>query len=123
MKLTFDSSQISLETILEIFWALHDPTSLNRQGADEGVEYRSIILYSDEAQKKRIIASRDEVGQPLWPRPIVTEIKQLDTFFPAETEHQDYFNKHPEQAYCQIIINPKVAKLKRKFNYLLTELA
>ena len=121
VKVVFDTTVIGLETILEVFWALHNPTTLNQQGADIGVEYRSIILYSSPEQKQIVLRSLKEVGQPLWPNPIVTEIKPLDVFWPAEEEHQDYFKKHPYQAYCMIIINPKVTKLKKKFTHLLSE--
>lgn len=119
VKVDFDTSQIDLDTILGIFWALHNPTTPNQQGADIGPAYRSIILYSDEKQKQIAKGSKDKVGQPLWEKPIVTEIKPLEKFWPAEKEHQNYFNNHPEQAYCQIVINPKLAKLKQKFVHLL----
>ena len=119
VKVEYDPKQISLDIILEIFWALHNPTTPNQQGADIGVEYRSMILYNSDTQKKLAEQSLKEVGQPLWDKPIVTEIKPLDIFYPAEEEHQDYFAKHPYQAYCQIVINPKVSKLKNKFAHLL----
>lgn len=119
VKIEFDPDQIELKTILDIFWALHNPTTLNQQGADIGVEYRSIILYQSTEQKETIKKSLREVGQPLWDDAVVTEIKPLTTFWPAEEEQQDFFNKHPEAAYCQIVINPKVAKLKKKFSDLL----
>ena len=119
VKVDFNTDEITLETILSIFWALHDPTTFNQQGADIGPEYRSIILYTTPQQKEIIEASLKNIGQPLWNKPIVTEIKKLDTFWAAEKEHQNYFKNHPEQAYCQIIINPKVTKLKQKFAHLL----
>lgn len=119
VQVTFDPSLITLQTILEIFWAMHDPTTLNQQGNDVGVEYRSIILYNSPAQQEEVQQSIESTAKSLWTKPIVTEIKQLDTFWPAEDEHQDYFNKNPEQGYCQIIINPKVVKLKKKFANLL----
>lgn len=121
VQVTFDPKVIKLETILKIFWAMHDPTTLNQQGNDIGVEYRSIILYSREAQLQTIKHSIDTTAKELWQKPLTTEIKPLETFWPAEEEHQDYFNKHPEQGYCQIIINPKVAKFKRQFAPLLRE--
>ena len=100
---------------------MHDPTTRNQQGNDIGVEYRSIILYSDKAQKEVVEKSAETVAKRLWQKPITTEIKQLDVFWPAEDYHQDWFNKHPEQAYCQVIINPKVVKLKKKFSSLFKE--
>ncbi len=119
VKVSFNTEYVTLETILSIFWALHDPTTLNQQGADIGPEYRSIILYSSPEQKVTAENSLSQIGQPLWDKPIVTEIKQLGEFWPAEAEQQNYFDTHPEQAYCQIIINPKVTKLKQKFAHLL----
>lgn len=119
VKIEFDPAIISLETILEIFWTLHDPTTLNRQGNDVGAQYRSIIFYSSEAQLTAINKTVETTAQKLWSNPLTTEIKPLDIFWPAEPEHQNYFNSHPEQAYCQIIINPKVSKLKKKFAHLL----
>ena len=121
VRVEFDPSEISLKTILTIFWTLHDPTTQNQQGADIGPEYRSIILYSNSTQKKIIDDTLQSVAQPLWPKPIVTEIKPLEVFWPAEEEHQDYFNKNPERAYCTIVINPKVSKLKKKFADLLID--
>jgi peptide-methionine (S)-S-oxide reductase len=119
VQVTFDPTIITLQTILQIFWTMHDPTTLNQQGYDVGVEYRSIILYSTIAQQKEVEKSIEATAEELWSKPIVTEVKQLGAFWPAEEEHQDYFNKNPEQGYCQIIINPKVAKLKKKFSDLL----
>lgn len=120
VKIVFDPAAISLETILQIFWTIHNPTTLNQQGADVGTQYRSAIYYKSEAQKKLVEKSLHEDAQPNWQNKIVTEIKKLDTFYPAEDYHQNYFNNHPEAAYCQIVINPKIAKLKQKFaQYLL----
>lgn len=99
---------------------MHDPTTRNQQGHDIGVEYRSIILYKSETQKQVIEDSLEKTAKKLWSKPITIEIKPLDVFWPAEEEHQDYFNKNPEQGYCQIIINPKLAKFKRKFSDLIS---
>ncbi len=118
VKVTFDSEVISLKTVLDIFWTMHDPTTPNQQGNDIGVEYRSIILYQ-ENQLPIIEKSIKTTAEGVWGKRVTTEIKPLETFYSAEEEHQDYFNKHPERAYCQIIINPKVMKLKRKFHELL----
>ena len=98
---------------------MHDPTTPNQQGADIGVEYRSIILYSSSQQLDIIEKSLKTTAEKLWSSRITTEIKPLDVFYPAEPEQQDYFNKHPEQAYCQIVINPKLAKLKKDFAKIL----
>jgi peptide-methionine (S)-S-oxide reductase len=114
VQITFDDSIISYTDILDIFWAIHDPTTLNRQGPDSGIQYRSIILYSGERQKAEAEASKAE-AQKVWDNPIVTDIKPLEKFYPAEEEHQNFFQKHPEQAYCQVIINPKLQKLRAKF--------
>lgn len=114
VKIDFDSNAISLKDILNIFWAMHDPTTLNRQGHDKGSQYRSIILYSNQDQKNSIEASLD-TASTLWDDPIVTEVVELKKFYPAEEEHQNYFQKHPEMAYCQVIINPKLAKLRSEF--------
>lgn len=119
VQVVFNPAEISLGTILDIFWAMHDPTTRNKQMFDEGPEYRSIILYGSDAQKKAIDDSIERTAKKLWSKPLTTEIEQLDTFWPAEDFHQDYFNKNPEQGYCQIIINPKLAKFKQKFAHLL----
>lgn len=119
VKIEFDPEIIMLETLLEIFWALHDPTTRNQQGSDVGMQYRSVIFYQNDQQKSIAEKSLKETGQPLWNDPIVTEVAPLIIFYPAEDYHQNYFNNHPEQAYCQIVINPKVAKLKQKFSHLL----
>lgn len=114
VQIHFDPKIITYKEILDIFWAIHDPTTLNRQGNDVGDDYRSIILFNDAKQKEVSEESIKEVAK-LWPNPIVTELKPLEHFYPAEDYHQNYFNNHPEQAYCQIVINPKLEKLRRKF--------
>ncbi len=114
VKVEFDPVIISLGDVLDIFWAMHNPTTLNYQGYDKGSEYRSIILFNSQAQEKLIKNSITEVAK-LWDEPIVTEVAPLEFFYPAEEEHQNYFQKHPEQGYCQVIINPKLAKLRQKF--------
>ena len=118
VKVSFDSSIIGLETILEVFLAVHDPTTPNRQGADAGTQYRSIILYNNNNQK--IIALKAiETMQNFWQDKIVTEVEKLDSFYPAEDYHQNYFKNNPENAYCQVVINPKLAKFKKDFTNLL----
>src|SRR6185295_19462310 len=99
---------ISLADILEIFWTLHDPTTQDRQGSDVGSQYRSIILYNSEDQRRAAEASKDEIV-PLWNKPIVTQILPLTKFYEAEDYHQNYYRNNPDQAYCQVIINPKLA--------------
>ena len=120
VMIEFDEAQIRYEDILDVFWAVHDPTTLNQQGADVGTQYRSIIFYTDDRQKATAEASRD-AAQKLWDKPIVTEIQPLEAFYPAEDYHRNYFAQHPEQAYCQIVINPKLAKLRQKFQHLLVQ--
>ena len=115
VNVKFDPKEISLETILEIFWAMHDPTTRNQQGNDVGTQYRSTIYYNNDKQKNVIEESLEKVAKKLWNQPITTEIKPLDTFWPAEDYHQDYFSKNPESGYCQIIINPKLNQFKQKF--------
>lgn len=114
VRITFDETIIQPEVILDIFFTFHDPTTLNRQGADEGTQYRSVMLYEDDDQKAQFEIARDR-AQTLWHDPIVTEIKPLDIFYPAEEEHQDYFTKNPEAGYCQVIIAPKLAKARSRF--------
>ncbi len=114
VEVTFDTEKIECKDVLDIFWVLHDPTTLNRQGNDQGTEYRSIILYGDDEQKTVALASKAE-AQKVWNDPIVTEIQPLKQFYEAEEEHHNYYLKHPESAYCQVIINPKLEKLRAKF--------
>lgn len=114
IELTFDETIIPPSVILDIFFAIHDPTTLNRQGADVGSQYRSVMLYVGSEQKAVFDAACERIGA-LWDRPVVTEIKPLDVFYPAEPEHQDYFNKNPETGYCQVVINPKVTKMRNHF--------
>jgi peptide-methionine (S)-S-oxide reductase len=114
VQLQFDPGVIGFGDILDIFWVLHDPTTPNRQGHDVGSQYRSMILFHNEAQKQQAEQSRD-AAQVSWPDPIVTEIVPLKHFWPAEPEQQNYYLNHPGQGYCQLVINPKLAKLRQKF--------
>lgn len=114
VRVTFDESIIPPDTILNIFFSIHDPTTLNRQGADVGTQYRSIMLYEDQEQKKLFEAAAEKAAS-IWATRIVTEIKPLEKFFIAEDEHQDYFNKNPEAGYCQVIIAPKVIKARMTY--------
>lgn len=120
VQLTFDPAIISYQDILEIFWVIHDPTSVNRQGNDVGEGYRSVIFYVTDEQKKTAEASRERAAQQ-WDKPIVTEIVPLDEFYPADEAHQNFFAKNPDIAYCQVIINPKLQKLQAKFASLLKD--
>lgn len=115
IQITFDPKVISHRELLEIFYAVHDPTTLNQQGNDVGEEYRSIILYNNDEQKQVAEDVTKNFATKHWDKPIVTEIKPLDVFYPAEDYHQNFFEKNPDQAYCQIIINPKLAKFRQKF--------
>lgn len=120
VEVKFDPKIINLEQILDIFWTIHDPTQKDRQGGDIGPQYRSAIYYLDESQKTVIDKSLAAVKK-LWPKPIQTEIKPLDKFYPAESYHQDYFAKNPTAAYCQIVINPKLKKLREHHQKLLKD--
>jgi peptide-methionine (S)-S-oxide reductase len=114
VEITFDETIIPPETILDIYFTLHDPTTLNRQGADVGPEYRSIMLYSDDLQKTVFEAAVDR-ATAIWEKQVVTEVKQLSTFYSAGAEHQDYFNKNPETGYCSIVIVPKIVKVRNHY--------
>jgi len=115
-QLTFDPKIVSFETLLEVFWQTHDPTTLNRQGADTGTQYRSAIFYHSEAQKIAADQWKAKLnGQKVFPNPIVTEITQASTFYPAEDYHQNYFNQNGQEPYCQIVIKPKMDKFLKAF--------
>lgn len=113
IRIKFDPEKITLREVLDFFWEIHDPTTLNRQGADVGTSYRSIILYANEEQRATAEASLKS-AQAIFRDPIVTEIVPLKKFWPAEDYHQDYFAKNPSQGYCQAVIAPKIRKLERK---------
>ncbi len=114
-KITFDPKVISFEELLEVLWTSHDPTTLNRQGADAGTQYRSAVFYTNEDQRLKAEKSKAEVATQLWDNPIVTEITPASTFYPAEGYHQDYFANNPEAGYCRIVIAPKVQKVREHF--------
>jgi peptide-methionine (S)-S-oxide reductase len=113
IQVAFDPSQVSYDKILETFWEAHDPTTLNRQGADVGTQYRSIILYSNEAQRAAAEKSKAE-ARKRFTRPIVTQIAPLTRFYEAEGYHQDYYQNNSRQPYCQAVIRPKVEKFEKK---------
>jgi peptide-methionine (S)-S-oxide reductase len=116
VQVTFDPAVLSYREILEVFFTIHDPTTLNRQGADAGTQYRSIILYESPEQEAVARAVIDEVNASgVWHAPIVTQVEPLDRFYPAEAYHQNYFEQNPYQPYCQIIIAPKVAKVRERY--------
>ncbi len=116
VQLTYDPTIISTRQILDVFFTIHDPTTLNRQGADVGTQYRSAVFYHTDDQKRVTEETIAELTQNrLWANPIVTEITPLDTFYPAEAYHQNYFLNNPFAGYCQVVIAPKVAKFRSKF--------
>jgi peptide-methionine (S)-S-oxide reductase len=111
VRLAYDPRQVSFESILEFFWKIHDPTTLNRQGADVGTQYRSVIFYADEAERSKAAASIAAESARLGGG-VVTELLPAPRFWPAEDYHQGYFRAHPEAGYCRVVIAPKLAKLK-----------
>ena len=116
VQLTFDPTLLSFREILQVFFTIHDPTTLNRQGADIGTQYRSVIFYHSSQQRKvaeQVIGEIESAG--VWQNPIVTEIAPLDIFYAAEDYHQDYFARNRGQPYCQVVIEPKVAKFRKQF--------
>jgi len=116
VQITFDPDVISFRELLEIFFATHDPTTLNRQGGDIGTQYRSVIFYHNEEQK--VIAEKviEEFNiARIFNSPIVTKVEPFKAFHKAEDYHKDYFRHHPEQSYCKLVISPKIAKLREKF--------
>lgn len=122
VQITFNPEIITYRQILEVFFHLHDPTTLNRQGADVGTQYRSVIYYHDQEQKEtaeKVFKETDE--SDLWENPLVTEIAPMGNFYVAEDYHQDYFAKNPNQAYCTYVISPKMTKLRKLFKEKLKE--
>jgi len=114
VKIVYDDTIIDINTLLEIFFAIHDPTTLNRQGADTGTQYRSCILYEDETSREAAFKAKER-AQEDYSSPIVTEIKKLENYYPAESYHQDYYRQNPIQGYCMAVIPPKIQKLREKF--------
>lgn len=113
VKIDYDPAQISYDDLLKVFFTIHDPTTLNRQGEDIGTQYRSAIFYSTDAQKVAAEAAIAEFT-PVWGK-IVTELVRLEQFWPAEAEHEDYFARNPFSGYCQSVIAPKIAKMRKAF--------
>jgi len=119
-QVEFDDSLVPYEKLLEIFWFVHDPTQLNRQGNDVGTQYRSAIFYHDEEQRVSAEKYKNRLdNEGVWEKPIVTEIVELDTFYPAEEYHHNYLENNPENPYCQSVVRPKVDKFKAVFADLL----
>ncbi|WP_299364481.1 peptide-methionine (S)-S-oxide reductase MsrA [Winogradskyella sp.] len=112
VQVTFDANVISYEDILVIFMTTHDPTTLNRQGADRGTQYRSVIYYHDDTQKKTANTVINELSK-YYEDPIVTEVSEVQTFYEAEQEHQDYYRNNQQQGYCSFVITPKLVKLRK----------
>ena len=120
VQVEFDPAVITFQEILEVFFAMHDPTTLNRQGADVGTQYRSAIFFHTPEQEGQARASIAEIeAEGVWDRPIVTEITPFSEFYPAGAYHEDYFRRNPDQPYCQAVINPKVAKFRSRFSHKL----
>jgi peptide-methionine (S)-S-oxide reductase len=116
VQLTFDPQRISYRDILQVFFSIHNPTTLNRQGADVGSQYRSAIFYHDETQKETAEETIQAIAASgLWEDPIVTEVAAYDGFYPAEDYHQEYYQRNSYQPYCQVVIAPKVAKLRKMY--------
>jgi peptide-methionine (S)-S-oxide reductase len=116
VQITFDSAEISYQDLLRVFFTIHDPTTKDRQGHDVGPQYRSIILTHDDDQRVAAAAVIAEIAAAgIWPGPIVTEVKPLEVFWPAEAYHQNYFARNPFQGYCQAVVAPKVAKFRKSF--------
>lgn len=116
VRVEFDSALLSYRELLEIFFSLHDPTQLNRQGNDVGTQYRSEIFYHDEAQKEAAIAIIREIDQEeIWPEPVVTQVTAINNYYDAEAYHQDYFTQNPQNQYCAMVVAPKLAKFRKTF--------
>ncbi len=120
IRIEFDSQRISYADLLTVFFATHDPTTLNRQGHDTGTQYRSIVLYSEEGQKREAEAFIEHLNASgVFGNRVVTEIKPLDKFYEAESYHRQYYSANPAQPYCQVVIDPKIKKLKERFQHIL----
>jgi len=116
VQVTFDPEIISYRELLEIFFAMHDPTTLNRQGNDVGTQYRSVIFYHNGEQKATAEKLIEELNKAkIYNAPIVTKVEPFKAFYKAEEYHRDYFKRHPEQPYCKLVISPKIAKLRKKY--------
>jgi peptide-methionine (S)-S-oxide reductase len=120
VQVEFDPAVLSYRDLLIVFFAMHDPTTLNRQGADVGTQYRSVIYYNSDTQRQVAEALiREFDGEGIWGAPIVTKVEAAPVFYPAEQYHQQYYQRNPGAGYCQVVIAPKVAKLRQKFAHRL----
>ncbi len=116
VRVDFDPAVVSFETLLEVFFTIHDPTTLNRQGADVGTQYRSVIFWEDESQREAATAMIQRLSdEPVFSNPIVTEVEPLTRFYPAEDYHQNYYPQNAAMPYCQVVIEPKLAKARARF--------
>jgi peptide-methionine (S)-S-oxide reductase len=116
VQITFDPAEVSFRELLDVFFTIHDPTTLNRQGYDEGTQYRSVVFYHDDEQKQVAgQAIRDLEAQAVWENPVVTQVVPLTEFYPAENYHQEYFARNPRAGYCQVVIAPKVSKFRKQY--------
>lgn len=116
-KVVFNPAIISFDELLEVFWQTHDPTTLNRQGADKGPQYRSVVYYTSSTQKEKVEHYKQVLNESkAWPNPVVTEITKLGEFYLAENYHNDYYKNNPDQGYCRMVIQPKVEKFRKAFH-------
>ncbi len=120
VQISFDPRIVSYRDLLSVFFTIHDPTTLDRQGADVGTQYRSAIFYHSESQKQDALSVMEEIeAQRIWPGDIVTDLVPFDSFWEAEEHHQDYYRRNSQNPYCQLVIEPKVAKLRKEYLALL----
>lgn len=120
LAITYDKSIVSFEELLGVFFSIHNPTTLNRQGNDVGTQYRSVVYCNDEIELKLVNEFIEQQASKIWDNPIVTQVALLDVFYPAEAYHQNYYNNNPQQGYCRVVIEPKVRKFRDQFQHLLT---
>lgn len=120
IEITYDSAVITYEQLMTIFFATHDPTTLNRQGNDVGTQYRSAIFYSDVKEKEVAQKFIKEVASAMWDNPVITSLELLEVFYPAEGYHQNYYNNNPGQGYCRVVIEPKLQKFRSQYKHLIS---
>lgn len=121
-EIVFDPSVVSYDDLLSVFFNTHDPTTRNRQGNDVGTQYQSSVFYTTDEQKQKVEALIKELNDSkAYDKPVITDVKPLDVFYPAESYHKDYYKNHPDQGYCQIIIAPKLEKLEKRFAALMVK--
>lgn len=122
VQVTYNPDKISLDDLLEVFFKMHDPTTLNRQGADVGTQYRSVIFYHSDEQRRTALSLISALNdERIWTNPIVTKVEQFDKFYSAESYHQNYFNENKNQGYCRFVIVPKLEKFEKVFSYRIKE--